>query len=203
MHEGPFDKHEAEGPPIWPVDTAKGGGICEDWLDIAERIAHTERNVARWLAHVANRCARALEPKCDDVEPGFLMVGSRDSLRAVAETASGAIEYGQAFLAWAHVVGNDPLALASFDQAFLGSWENAAAFASEVMGELGPLSADASEEDRQMQMLLLANELADELQRRGVICTVPNNDCGVWVFRLQRSEQPVQAPVEAKGGDDA
>lgn len=203
MHEGPFDKHEAEGPPIWPVDCDEGGALREDWLDIAQYIAHIEGSIARCLANRADTIERMRERRRDDTEPGFIMVGSRDSLRTLGETASGAIEYGQAFLAWAQVVGNDPQALARFDQAFLGSWEDAAAFASQVMGELVPLSADASEEDHQMQMLFLANELADELQRRGVICAVPNNDSGVWVFRLQKSQQPARAAVEAKVGDNA
>ena len=120
------------------------------------------------------------------------MVGKRKSLGAIAEATTGIIEHGQAFVAWADLVGDDPEALRRFDAAFLGSWDSAAEFAEQVMGELGPLSADASEEDQQFHMLLLASELAEELQRRGVICAIPNlrGECGssdgLWATTTSR-----------------
>ena len=101
------------------------------------------------------------------------------------------------------LVGDDPEALRLFDEAFLGSWESVADFANQLMGELGPLSADASEEDQQFHMLLLANELAEELQQRGVICAIPNNRDGVWVFRPPEKRAPQDRTGVTKGGEHA
>lgn len=203
MHEGPFDKHEAEGPPIFVINSEEGGGIRQDWTDTAEYIAHIESGIA-FSERRAEPCIEAmLRRRHDRLEPAFLMVGKRKSLEAIGETTVGTIEHGQAFLAWARLVGDNPEALRLFDEAFLGTWESAAEFAGQVMGELGPLSADASDEDRQMQMLFLANELAEELQRRGIICALPNPATGVWVFRMTRPERAAATTEHQKGGEDA
>lgn len=203
MHEGPFNKHEAEGPPIYVINGEHDGGIREDWLDAAEYIAHMECGIAFARRREEPCIESMLRRRRDGLEPAFLMVGKRVSLDAVGETVTGTIEHGQTFLAWAKLVGDNPEALRLFDEAFLGSFESAAEFAGQVMGELGPLSADASEEDHQMQMLFLANELADELQRRGVICAIPNPTAGVWVFRTTHPNTIAATAQEQRGGEDA
>jgi hypothetical protein len=203
MHEGPFDKHEAEGPPIYVANNDEDGGMREDWMDAAEYIAHVESA----NAFSRRRQEQSIEPMRrqghDELEPGFLMVGRRKSLEAIAESVTGIIEHGQAFVAWAHMVGDDPEGLRLFDEAFLGSWESAAQFASQIMGEPGPLSTDASGEDQQFRMLLLASELAEELLRRGVICAIPNNRGGIWVFRGSQGQQQREQSDSATGGEDA
>lgn len=198
MHEGPFDKHKAEGTPIYVVNSGEDGGMREDWMQAAEYIAHIEGGIAFSRRREQRSIGSMLRRGHDELEPAFLMVGRRESLEATAQTVTGIIEHGQAFLAWANMVGDDPESLRHFDEAFLGSWESAAEFASQVMGELGPLSAEASEEDQQFHMLLLASELAEELLRRGVICAVPNNRGGIWVFRGPHDAPPSR---NQKGGE--
>ena len=203
MHEGPFDKHKAHGPAIYVANCGEDGGMRKDWMDAAEYIAQIESGNAFSRRREERTIESNLHRGRDGVEPGFLMVGRRESIEAIAESVTGIIEHGQAFVAWAHMVGDDPEGLRLFDEAFLGSWESAAEFASQVMGELGPLSAETSEEDQQFHMLVLANELAEELVRRGVICAVPNNRGGIWVFRGPRSPEPQEQTNITKGGEDA
>lgn len=201
MHEGPFESGVEDDRPIYVADTRKDGGLRDDWKDAAEYIAHIEGGIALSLRAEAERAG---SPRLghDSLEPGFVMVGKRESLGAIAQATAGIVEHGQAFVAWADMVGDDPEALGLFDHAFLGSWESAAAFASQIIEGLGPLSTDTSEEDRQMRMLFLANELADELQRRGVICAIPNPTAGVWVFRMPGSKQVAATAEDQKGGED-
>ena len=45
--------------------------------------------------------------------------------------------------------------------------------------------------------------LAEELQRRGVICAIPNRRGGVWVFRRPQDESPQADPEAAEGGGHA
>ena len=203
MHEGPFDKHKAEGTPIYVVNSGEDGGMHEGWKEAAEYIAHIEGGIAISRRREQQSLESLLRRGHDELEPGFLMVGRRESLEATAEMVTGTIEHGQAFVAWANMVGDDPEGLRLFDEAFLGSWESAAQFASQIMGELGPLSAEASDEDRQFRMLVLASELAEELVRRGVICAVPNDRGGIWVFRGPRSPEPQQQTKSTRGGEDA
>lgn len=201
MREGSFEDAEGDERPIYVANSGKGGGLREDWREAAEYIAHIEGGIALWRQ---DRERQGLELSRDDeLHPGFVMVGSRKALSAIAETTTGIIEHGKAFVAWADLVGEDPNALRRFDEAFLGSWDSAAEFAKQLTDELGPLSADASEEDQQFRMLLLASELAGELQRRGVICAIPNHRGGVWVFRPPQDHSSQQEAETKKGGDHA
>lgn len=201
MHEGAFEGAEEDDRPIYVANDREDGGLRDDWREVAEVIANIEGGMA--LRRLRRRRAGLDLPDGDQLQPGFIMVGRRASLAAIAEATTGIIEHGQAFAAWADLVGDDPEALRHFDKAFLGSWDSAAEFAKQLTAELGPLTADESEDDQQFRMLLLANELAEELQRRGVICAIPNHRGGVWVFRPPQ-EQPRQPEAEsAKGGDHA
>jgi hypothetical protein len=201
MHERAFDSANEDDRPIYVANDRRDGGLRADWKDFAQVVALIEGKIGLAWRH---RLHEGYElPDEDDPDPGFVMVGKHDSLSTIAETISGVIEHGQAFVAWADLVGDDPEALRRFDEAFLGSWDSAAEFAKQLTDELGPLSADESEEDQQFHMLLLASELAEELQRRGVICAIPNHRGGVWVFR-PRQDQTSQEEAEArKGGDHA
>lgn len=201
MHEGRFDGAEEDDRPIYVANDRRDGGLRDDWREVAEIIANIEGGLA--LRRVHRRRAGLDLPDGDQLQPGFVMVGRRQALSAIAEATTGIIEHGQAFVAWAKLVGDDPEALRHFDDAFLGSWDSAAEFASQLMGELGPLAADASEEDRQFHMLVLASELAAELERRGVISAVPNSAGGVWVFRSCFGDRLSPNAEAENGGKDA
>jgi hypothetical protein len=201
MHEESFDSAQDDDRPIYVANDRRDGGLRDDWKFVAEVIAHIEGGIA--LSRLRRQYAGIDRSGEDELEPGFVMVGRRRALGAIAETTAGIIEHGQAFAVWADLVGDDPEALRRFDEAFLGSWDSAADFADQLIAELGPLSADASAEDQQFRTLVLASELADELQRRGVICAIPNQRGGVWVFRpsCDRWKQPDADAQE--GGDHA
>jgi hypothetical protein len=200
MHEGSFDSAEEDDRPIYAINNRKDGGLREDWKEAAEYIAHIEGGIA--LSR-RNKQRYGSTHGDDELEPGFVMVGRREGLSAIAEATTGIIEHGQAFVAWADLVGDDPEALRHFDEAFLGSWDGAAEFAERVMAEVGLQPSDASEEDQQFHMLLLASELAEELQQRGVICAIPNNRDGVWVFRPPEKRAPQDRTGVRKGGEHA
>jgi hypothetical protein len=201
MHEGSFESAEEDDRPIYVANDRKDGGLRDDWTEVAEVIAHIEGGIA--LSQL-QRQGRGIEmPSDDELQPGFIMVGRREGLSTIAETTAGIIEHGQAFAAWADLVGDDPEALRRFDEAFLGSWDGAAEFAEQVMAEVGMLSADAPEEDQRFQMLLLASELAEELQRRGIIYAIPNHRGGVWVFRPPQDDPPQSEADPKEGGEHA
>jgi hypothetical protein len=199
MHEGAFESVEEDDRPIYVANDRKDGGLRDDWREVAEVIANIEGGIA--LRRVFRRRAGLDLPRGDELEPGFVMVGRRESLSAIADATTGIIEHGQAFVAWAGLVGDDPEALRRFDEAFLGSWDSAAEFAKQLTDELGPLYMGESEEDQQFRMLLLASELAEELQRRGVIWAIPNHRGGVWVFRRPQDEPPRPEAETPEGGD--
>jgi hypothetical protein len=201
MHERGLDNEDEDERPIWVANDRRDGGLRDDWREVAEVIANIENRSALYWVRRKREGFGGIDD--DDIDPGFIMVGRRRSLSAIAEATSGIIEHGQAFRAWADLVGDDPEALHRFSEAFLGSWGSAAEFAQQVLGELGPLSADEFDEDQQLRILVLASELADELERRGVISAVPNPKGGVWVFRPCAEEPPEREADAAEGGRHA
>lgn len=197
MYEGEPNEDNEELPPIFTAKVGDDGGLRGDWMDTAEYIADTEEKIALWWRHPASRGTPVRDGQ-DHLDPGFVLLGNRESLAFIGETASGITEHGQAFVAWARHVGGDPEELRRFQDAYLGRWETAEQFVSEVLAELGPILAEGPEADQQMRVLNDVAELAQELQRRGDIWTAPTPDGGVWVFRPPQDQSPQDQP-NAKG----
>ena len=70
---------------------------------------------------------------------GALRLDEFESLAAVAKIARGIAEHGPAFAAWAAHVGTDSEALDDFEEAYMGEWESEAAFAEEMLNDMGQL----------------------------------------------------------------
>ena len=198
MYEGPFDSAENDGRPIYVADTRKDGGPREDWKEAAEYIAHIEGGIAlsrrkdspmtRGLASPMTNSNRASSWWAG----ASLLAPSLRQRRASSSTAKRS---------WPGrtLSGRIPRLCDALTRLSWAAGTVRAEFAGQLMGELAPLSADASDEDQQFHMLLLASELADELQRRGVICAVPNPTAGVWVFRTPRSTRRPRLQRARKG----
>lgn len=195
MHERLPDKEKGEKRPIYVASIRRDGRLRQGWKDAAELIAHAEGGMS-----LDQRLSRGepLSTGRDEINPGFVVVGRREGLEAIAETAGGIIDHGQAFRAWADLVGDDPEALGRFEGAFLGSWADISEFAEQLVAESDDAdSADDGEASRSRRQSL-AIELADELENSGTIQAVPNRDGGVWLFRLPSRRPP---GVEADTGD--
>lgn len=190
MYEGSFESAEEDDRPVYLTSIRKDGRLRDDWKHVAGVIAHIEGGIA--LSRFPQQHADADLPSDDELQPGFVMVGRRRGLEAIAETAGGIIDHGQAFRAWADLVGDDPEALGLFEEAFLGRWDSVTKFAEQLIAESdGSLATDS------------ASELAKELQRSGDVLAVPSRDGGVWMFGAPEKEPGHDEAGADEGGDHA
>ena len=184
MHERELDEDEEKQPPIFVagISKRKDGDLRAAWMDAAQYIADTERGIASWIRHLS---ALSEESGRDETRPGFLCVGDRSSLGFIGAMAAGLIEHGQAFAAWARQAGSDPDMFSRFKDAYLGQWESAEQFAEQMLEYFRPadhMEQSAADESRP-DLHADAEELAQELQRRGDISVIENPEGGVWIFR--------------------
>jgi hypothetical protein len=182
MYEAEPNQNNKDWPAAIFAKVGDDGGLLGDWLDTADSIAANERNLVRWWFHPSSNRSFMHDGR-DHHKPDLVLFGNRESLSFIGETASGIAEHGQAFAAWARLVGHDPEQLIRFEEAFLGGWPSAEEFVSEVLDELGPVVTEGTGGDHQVRILTGTSELAEELQRRGDIYTIENPEGGVWVFR--------------------
>ena len=197
MHERLPDKEKGESRPIYVASVRRDGRLRQGWEDAAELIANAEVGLS-----VRQRLSRGetLPTGEDGLNPGFIVVGRREGLEAIAETAGGIIDHGQAFRAWADLVGDDPEALGWFEEAFLGSWADITEFAEQLIAESDHSDAATGDETQCSRRRALARELAEELQQSGDLRAVPNRGGGVWLFRLPGGRLPGVVSGALDGG---
>lgn len=181
MHETEPDDDEEDWPEVVFAKVGDDGALLGDWLDTAEAVARNEKRLGLWWFHPSSSRS-FMHDGGDHQTPNFLIVGDREALAFIGETAAGIAEHGPAFAAWARLVGPDPTRLSQFEESFLGTWRSPEQFVAEVLSELGMVVAEGGA-DQQLRALADPCELAEEMQRRGDITAVENPQGGVWIFR--------------------
>ena len=108
-----------------------------------------------------------------------------ESLAAVAKVAKGIAEHGPAFAAWAAHVGTDSERLDEFEDAYMGEWESAAAFAEEMLEDMGHIEEimRGVPEHLAPYVQIDYEGFARDLVRNGELATLEKPDGGIYVFR--------------------
>jgi antirestriction protein len=198
MHEGaPYDNEHQDDqtnpeeerkaqPRIYVASLAdyNEGRLHGEWIDAAQDEEELERCVKEMLARSPSPGAE--EWAIHDYEGfGLLRLDEFESLASVAKVASGIAEHGPAFAAWAAHVGADSEAIDEFEDAYMGEWESAVAFAEEMLDDMGHVE----EIMRGVPAHLAAYVQIDyegfvrDLVRNGELATLEKPDGGIYVFR--------------------
>jgi antirestriction protein len=198
MHEGePYDNEHQDDqtnpdeerktqPRIYVASLAdyNEGRLHGEWIDAAQDEEELERCVKEMLARSPSPGAE--EWAIHDYEGfGLLRLDEFESLASVAKVASGIAEHGPAFAAWAAHVGADSEAIDEFEDAYMGEWESAVAFAEEMLDDMGHIE----EIMRGVPAHLAAYVQIDyegfvgDLVRNGELATLEKPDGGIYVFR--------------------
>jgi Antirestriction protein (ArdA) len=184
MHEREPDD-EDEQPPVFTARSSEVDdvGFRGAWMDAAEYIAGTEKNIGLWLRRPMPHGPPARDGS-DHAEPGFLYLGDRESLQFIAEMAAGIVRHGRAFALWVREMGGRPDALDEFEMVFLGQWESAEDFTQHVLDDRGVEDSERREDEESSEDPPMdAKSWARDLQRRGEIKVVFSPHGGVWIFR--------------------
>lgn len=95
---------------------------------------------------IANMLASSPEPIAEEwaihdyQDFGDVRLGEYEDLNIVSALATGIVDHGSAFGAWANLAGHDPETLARFEEAFLGTWDKVEDYAEELLDGIGATS---------------------------------------------------------------
>lgn len=175
-------------PKVWIGSLAdyNNGTLTGDWVDAA---TDDEQLIAVAQQIVAGSDDPSAEEWAifDYEDFGTWRPGEYEDLTVVAAVARGIAEHGPAFAAWAELHDADPDMMTSFEDAFLGEFDSAGAWAESMLEDLG----SREEIDR-----LLAEKVGDlaryvrldtgawarDAWLSGDVAIVRRPEGGVWVF---------------------
>ncbi len=132
------ERERKEQPRIYVASLAdyNEGRLHGAWIDAAQDEDELELAVKEMLERSPSPGAE--EWAIHDYEGfGALRLDESESFAAVARIAKGIAEHGAAFAAWAAHVGVDSDQFDEFEDAYMGEWESGAAFAEEMLDDLG------------------------------------------------------------------
>ena len=198
MHEGePYDNERQDDqtnpeeerktqPRIYVASLAdyNEGRLHGEWIDAAQDEEELERCVKEMLARSPSPGAE--EWAIHDYEGfGLLRLDEFESLASVAKVASGIAEHGPAFAAWAAHVGTDSEALDEFEDAYMGEWESAVAFAEEMLDDMGHIEEIMRNVPEHLAAYVQIDYegFVSDLVRNGELATLEKPDGGIYVFR--------------------
>ena len=115
---------------------------------------------------------------------GLVRIGEYERLEAVTWIANGIFEHGMAYAHWAALVGTTELVGATdFQDAYRGHWESVAAYADELLDDIGVKRTikEAVPDFLQAYVRINVEAFARDLQASGEIMT-SKGDGGVYIF---------------------
>ena len=160
------------------------GRLYGAWIDADQDEDELERAIKEMLARSPNPGAE--EWAIHDYEGfGPLQLDEFESLAAVARVAKGIGEHGPAFAAWAAHVGTDSEALDEFEDAYMGEWESAVAFAEEMLDDMGHIDEIMRNVPEHLAPYVQIDYrgFVSDLVRNGELATLEKPDGGIYVFR--------------------
>lgn len=184
------EEHEVlreEGPRIYVASLSdyNAGILHGDWIEADQELGELSEAVQAMLER--SPTAGAEEFAIHDFEGfGLYRPGEYDSLDWISRVARGIVEHGPAFGAWADNCTHDDEALERFDDAYIGEWDSVAAYAEELVDDLGLLRAveDAVPDMLQPYVRIDIDGFAHDLELSGDL-TVVEHARGVWLFEGQ------------------
>lgn len=188
-HQQPNPEHEPRPeelhPRVWIGSLANynAGILTGDWVDAAvsdEQLVEAARGVVN-----RSETPDAEEWAIFDYDDfGTWKPGEYEDLRIVAAVARGIREHGDAFAAWAELHDAEETMLASFEDAYLGEYDSAEAWAETVIEDLGLQARidEALPEELARYVRLDAESWAHDAWLNGDIYIVHKPDGGVWIF---------------------
>jgi len=175
-------------PQIWigSLLDYNNGILHGDWVDAARPPAAIHADIATILA-TSPTTVRFGEPAeewgiFDHDNFGAWQLGEYESIERVSAVACGIAQHGPAFAAWAEHCDDDTQ-LEQFEEAFLGEYESAGAFAEQLIDDLGyQQTINELPEPIRRYLSFDLDALAADMRYGGDIHIVPNNDGRVWIF---------------------
>lgn len=171
-----------QGPPrIYVASLAdyNAGRLHGAWLDASQPVEELHAGIQSMLR-------RSREPLAEEFaihdHDGFgpASLGEYESIDRVQRLASGIVEHGPAFAAWASHC--DPAELDRFEEAYRGEWPSVTAYADELLTDLGATETLERVPDwLQPYMTLDIEGFARDLCLGGDVWTEPSSN-GVYVF---------------------
>ena len=160
------------------------GRLHGTWIDANQDEDELDRAIKEMLARSPSPGAEEWAiHDYDDFGP--LRLDEFESLAAVAKIAKGIGEHGPAFAAWAAHVGTDSEALDEFEDAYMGEWDSATAFAEEMLEDMGHIEEIMrSVPEHLVPYVQIDYEgFVRDLVRNGELATLEKPDGGIYVFR--------------------
>lgn len=180
MHE-----HEQQpNPRIYVASLAdyNNGILHGTWLDATQDAHELQTQLDAMLAKSPTGFAD--EFAVHDYEGfGEYRVGEYDSLILISRIAHGIHDHGPAFAAWASRFEHDRDALDRFEDAYLGHWSSAEAYAEDLMESIGlqDIIDRHVPDGLQPYVKIDVEAFAHDLELGGDITAVHHDD-GVWIF---------------------
>lgn len=186
-HSGDNPEHpRIYHPQIWLASLADytAGILHGQWAD-ATNLTQLTDTINHLLA--TSQVPDAEEYAIFDYDDfaGF-RVGENEMLEIVTTVAQGIAEYGAPYAAWAQLHDADPGMLASFTDAYLGTYDSPARWAEETLEDEGipQIIADALPETLRSYVHLDYDAWAADADRSGAIHIEPLPDGHVAVFQI-------------------
>ena len=188
-HQNDQERNERERkvqPRIYVASLAdyNEGHLYGAWIDAAQDEDELERAVKEMLERSPSPGAE--EWAIHDYENlGPLRLDEFESLATVAQIAKGIAEHGPAFAAWAAHVGTDSEALDEFEDAYMGEWDSAVAFAEEMLDDMGHIEEimRGVPEHLAPYVQIDYEGFVRDMVSNGELATVEKPDGGIYVFR--------------------
>lgn len=134
-----------EQQPTWPEPRIYAASLADynngehhgSWIEAARPPEDIHDKIQRMLG--ASAIAGAEEWAIHDYEGfGRFRLHEYEQIETVSRIANGIVEHGPIFTHWVEHVGTeDADALERFDEHYLGSWDSLAAYAEELLDDLG------------------------------------------------------------------
>ena len=161
------------------------GRLYGRWIDADQSAEESSDAVQEVLA--GSPSPGAEEWAIHDYEGfGPLRLDEFESLEDIAKVAAGIARYGAVFAAWADHVGIDSELLDGLEDAYLGEFENGAAFAEEALGESGVIEKVLEQLPQRLRPYVTVDYEGyfEDLVTNGEVNAIERADGSIYVFRI-------------------
>jgi len=188
--ESPEERETVDEQPAPRIYVASlsdynAGRLHGAWIDAAQDVDGLHDDISRMLAESPNFHAEEWAIHDHD---GFapLDLSEYESLEFISDVATGIVEHGEAFAAFAEVAERDPDRFHLYEQMYRGTWDSVEAYAEQLLNDLGVEEQLAQlPEWIRPYVSLDVSSLAVELVANGFVTTVPASDGRVHVFDFE------------------